>query len=137
MKPLTITLGTSALVLALADLIHGQHNGDIHRYYIHIAEFAAFLGFLSVLEVQAFSLIEEKFALGRWFASVFLSLTSCLVGFAVFGLAGGGVHGDGGPIAVSFALIGLIGTIGMPISLLGFIVAFFMRKRQRSSRFVR
>jgi hypothetical protein len=133
MKSLTIALGTSALILALADLIHGQHNGDIHRYYIHIAEFVAFLTFLSVLEIQAFRLMKEKFALDRWLASVYLSLASFLVGFAVFGLAGGGVHGDGGPIAVSFALIGLLGTIGMPISILGFLVAVFMRKREGPS----
>jgi hypothetical protein len=133
MKALTIVLGTSALLLALADLIHGQHNGDIHRYYIHVAEFVAFLGFLGVLEIQAFKLIEKKLASNRWLASVYLSLASCLVGFAVFGLAGGGVHGDGGPIAVSFALIGLIGTIGVPISILGFLVALFMRKRNGSS----
>jgi len=131
MKPLTIAVGTFALMLALADLIHGQHNGDIHRYYIHIAEFIAFLGFLTVLEIQTFRFMQKKF--DGWFSAFYLSLVSFIVGFAVFGLAGGSVHGDGGPIAASFALTGWFGMIGMPISLLGFLVALFMRKRNGSS----
>jgi hypothetical protein len=133
MKPLTIALGTSALIFALADLIHGQHNGDVHRFYIHIAEFVSFLCVLSLLEIQAFRLMKEKFDLDPWLAGVYLSLVSFLGGFTVFALAGGSAHGDGGPIAVSFALIGLIGTIGLPISIIGFLVILLMRKRDGSS----
>lgn len=122
MKPLLTVLGVSAIILALADLVHGQHNGDVHRFYIHIAEFTAFFAFLILLEIQALRLTKERFGLDRWLAGVYLSLGSLLGGFTVFAFAGGSVHGDGGPIAVSFGLIGLIGTIALPISIVGFLV---------------
>jgi hypothetical protein len=117
----------------LADLIHGQHNGDVHRFYIHIVEFVAFLGVFGLLAIEGFRLIKERFDLDRWLAGVCLSFVSFLEGFTVFALAGGSVHGDGGPIAVSFALIGLIGMIGIPISIVGFLVALLMRKHDGSS----
>ena len=131
MKRLTLALGSSALIFALADLIHGQHNGDSHRFYIHIAEFVLFFGFLSLLEIQAFKLMTQKYRLGRWLAGVCLSLASFLAGFTLFAIAGGSAHGDGGPLAVVFALIGCMGTLEIPISMTGFFVAMIMRKRTR------
>ncbi len=129
MKKWILVLGISAGIFALADLIHGQHNGDVHRFYIHIAEFVSFFGFLGLLEIQAFRLMTKKVGLGPWLAGICISIVSFLAGFALFALAGGSAHGDGGPLAVGFALIGSIGAIGMPICLLGFLVAMIMRKR--------
>ena len=133
MKPAIITLGVFALTFALADLIHGQHNGDMHRFYIHVAEFVAFCGFLSLLAIQAFRLMTVMLDLNRWLASFYVSTASFLVGFILFGLAGGGAHGDGGPLAVSFALVGCIGAIGLPISIIGFLVVLLMRRRRGSA----
>jgi hypothetical protein len=133
MKRATAVLGLSTLILALADLIHGQHNGDVHRFYIHIAEFASFIGLLCLMEIQAFRLMTEKSGLSRWLVGVCLSLGSFLAGFILFGLAGGSAHGDGGPLAVGFGLVGFIGMIGIPISIIGFLVAMAMRRLRRSS----
>jgi predicted Co/Zn/Cd cation transporter (cation efflux family) len=133
MKPAIITLGVFALIFALADLIHGQHNGDMHRFYIHVAEFVAFCGFLSLLAIQAFRLMTVRLDLNRWLASFYVSTASFLVGFILFGLAGGSAHGDGGPLAVSFALVGCIGAIGLPISIIGFLVLLLMRRRRGSA----
>jgi hypothetical protein len=133
MKKWTVALGTSALIFALADLIHGQHNGDVHRFYIHIAEFLSFFGFLSLLEVQAFRLMTEKVGLGHWLAGLFLSLLSLFAGFALFALSGGSMHGDGGPLAWGFYLIWCIGTIGTPVTIIGFIVSLIMRKLNGST----
>lgn len=143
MKKLTVALGTSTLLFALTDLIHGQHNGDVHRFYIHLAEFASFLGFISLLEIQAFrlSLFEieasrltaEKTGLSRWLAGLGISFASSLLGFILFGLSGGSAHGDGGPLAAVFILMGCIGTIGIPICLIGSFVAIIKRKRNESS----
>ena len=133
MRKLTVALGVAALVLALADLIHGQHNGDAHRFYIHVAEFVFFFGFLSLLEIQAFKLMTEKVGLNRWLTAVFSSIFSFMAGFAFFGIAGGSFHGDGGPLAASFGLIGCIGAIGIPISIIGYLAAMITRKRRTKS----
>jgi predicted lysophospholipase L1 biosynthesis ABC-type transport system permease subunit len=130
MKTSIIILGVSALIFALADLIHGQHNGDVHRFYIHVAELVAFFGFLSLLEIQAFRLMKKKFELERWLACFYVSTVSFLVGFTLFALAGGSAHGDGGPLAVSFAIAGFFGAIGLPISIIGFLVVLLMRRRR-------
>ncbi len=123
----------TALIFALADLIHGRHNGDVHRFYIHVAEFVSFIGFLCLLEIQAFKLLTKKVGLGRWLAGVCLSLASFVAGFALFGLSGGSAHGDGGPLAVGFGLIGCIGIIGLAVSIVGFLVAATMRRLKGQS----
>lgn len=104
----TIALGGSAFILALADVIHGQHNGDVHRVYIHRAEFVFFVSFLCLLVAQTFRLFRSKTGLSRWGAAFWLALASCFAGFILFGLAGGSPHGDGGPIAVGFGLFGFL-----------------------------
>ncbi|WP_221312728.1 hypothetical protein [Granulicella aggregans] len=123
----------STLILAVADVIHGQHNGDAHRFYIHIAEFVSFIGLLCLLEIQAFRLMTDRVGLGRWLAGVCTSFASFLAGLILFALAGGSAHGDGGPLAVGFGLVGCIGMIGIPISIIGFLVAVAMRRLKRSA----
>jgi hypothetical protein len=102
----------------------------VHRFYIHVAELVALLGFLSLLEIQAFRLMKKKFELERWLACFYVSTVSFLVGFTLFALAGGSAHGDGGPLAVSFAIAGFFGAIGLPISIIGFLVVLLMRRRR-------
>jgi len=51
MAKYTGILGSLALIFAVTDLVHGQHNGDAHRFFIHIAEFISFFSFLCLLEV--------------------------------------------------------------------------------------
>ena len=133
MKPSMIVFGISALILAIVDLIHGQHNGDAHRIYIHVAEFVALLAFLSLLEIQTFMLMRRKFGLNRWLACFYVSAASFLIGFALFGLAGGSAHGDGGPVAVSFAIAGCLGAIGSLISIVGFVVVLVLRRLRAPS----
>jgi hypothetical protein len=133
MKKAIALVGMFTVIFAVADLIHGQHNGDSHRFYIHIAEFVSFIGLLCLVEIQAFRRMTKKAGLGRWLAVVCLSFVSCLVGFILFALAGGSAHGDGGPLAVSFAVIGCIGMIGIPISVIGFLVAISIRRLKRLS----
>ncbi|HEY2040682.1 MAG TPA: hypothetical protein VGG95_13505 [Edaphobacter sp.] len=133
MKQSITILGVSALIFALADLIHGQHNGDVHRFYIHVVEFVAFFGFLSLLELQAFRLVKKAFDLDRWMACFFVSTASFLIGFTLFALAGGSAHGDGGPLALGFAIVGCIGVIGLPLSIIGSLVMFLTRRRRGSS----
>ncbi len=133
MRKATAVFGLATLAFALADLIHGQHNGDAHRFYIHIAEFMSFIGLLCILEIQAFRLMTGKIGLGRWLAALCSSLISFLAGFILFALAGGSAHGDGGPIAFGFGLVGYIGIIGIPISIIGYLVAMAMRRFKRSS----
>lgn len=128
MKKLTVALGISALVFAIADVLHGQHNGDSRRFYIHVAEFVCFFGFLSLLEVLAFSLLRQKMGLGRWLAGICISLASLLAGFTLFALSGGSMHGDGGPLALSFGLICCIGAIALPITMVGLLASVIMRK---------
>ncbi len=132
MKTWTISFGVSALIFAVADLVHGQHNGDVHRFYIHIAEFLSFVCFLGLLEILAFRKAMERFGLDRWLAGFCISIVSFLAGFALFGISGGSAHGDGGPLAVGFALTGCLGLIGIPVSIVGFIVTITMRKRKGS-----
>lgn len=127
-----IALGTLVLIFATVDLIHGQHNGDAHRFYIHIAEFVTLLAFLSLLEIKTFTLMRTKFRLSLWSAFICLSAASLLVGFTLFGLAGGSAHGDGGPMAVGFAIIGCLGAIGLPIGTIGLLVQLILRKRDKS-----
>jgi hypothetical protein len=133
MKQSAAVFGMSTLILSLADLIHGQHNGDVHRFYIHIAELISFIGLVCLLEIEAFRLTTEKFGIGRWLAGICISLISFLAGFILFGLAGGSAHGDGGPLAVGFGLVGCIGMIGIPISIIGFLIEIAVRKLKRPS----
>ena len=133
MKKVTFILGLSTLIFALADLVHGQHNGDVHRDYIHIAEFVSFIGLLCLLETQAFRLMTEKADISRWLAVICLSISSFLAGFLLFLLAGGSAHGDGGPRAVGFGLVGYLGLICIPISTIGFLVTMIIRRLKRSS----
>jgi|SRR5215469_4020168 len=129
MAKLTGLVGVCALVFAIMDLIHGPHNGDAHRYYIHIAEFIFFFGFLCLLEIWAFRVITTEANLNRWLLTTCFSLFSLFVGLILFALAGGSFHGDGGPIASSFLVISTIGEIVFPISLIGFVVVAISRKR--------
>ena len=118
-------------ILALADVIHGQHNGDVHRVYIHRAEFVFFVCFLCLLVAQTFRLFRSKTGLSRWGAAFWVALASCFAGFILFGLAGGSPHGDGGPIAVGFGLFGFLGMFALPVSVVGFFVASIFHKRRR------
>jgi len=121
--------GVFALVFAIVDLIHGPHNGDVHRDYIHIAEFIFFFGFLCLLEIWAFRVITTEANLNRWLLVTCFSFFSCVVALILFGLVGGSFHGDGGPIAFSFLVISAVGEIALPISLIGFAVVAISRKR--------
>jgi hypothetical protein len=128
MAKLTSILGTCALLLAIADIIHGQNNGDIHRQYIHVVEFTLFLGFLSSLEVWAFKALTRKIHLNRWLIVTLLSLLNVASAFLLFAMSGGSFHGDGGPIAFSFLLVYAIASLALPISLIGFFINAIMRK---------
>ena len=123
-------LGALALVLAIADIIHGPHNGDMHRKYIHVPEFMCFFGFLCLLEILAFRTATREFSTNRWLVAAYLSLLSCVLGFIFFGLAGGSFHGDGGPIATSFFLLASIGEFALPVSFVALIVVAITRKRK-------
>lgn len=133
MNKMTVVFGACALAFAVADLIHGQHNGDAHRLYIHIVEFVSFFAFLSLLEVHAFRSMADRVGLDRWLAGVFLSLASLLAGFTLFAVAGGSMHGDGGPLASCFFLMYGIATICAPITIVGFLVSMILRKINGSS----
>lgn len=121
--------GVLALGLAIADLIHGPHNGDVHRYFIHIAEFIFFFGFLCLLEIWAFRTVTRRYNLNRWLTATYLSLFTGVVSLILFGLSGGSFHGDGGPIATSFLLLWAMGLIVLPLSFVGFVVVLISRKR--------
>jgi hypothetical protein len=135
MTKLLGTLGLLALIFGVADLIHGPHNGDAHRYFIHAAEFISFFSFLCLLEVWIFRRVSREYRIDSWLAIMFLSLLSCLLGFLLFGLSGGSFHGDGGPIAVSFLLLGLIGGTMLPISFIVFVVTAISHWRKGSPIF--
>ncbi len=123
-------LAALALVLAIADIIHGPHNGDVHRTYIHVPEFMFFFGFLCLLEILSFRTVTREFNTNRWLVATYLSLLSCVLGFLFFGLVGGSFHGDGGPIATSFFLLASIGEVALPVSFVGYIVVAIKRKRR-------
>ncbi|HZQ44129.1 MAG TPA: hypothetical protein VFA99_12815 [Acidobacteriaceae bacterium] len=129
MAKLTGILGLCALVFAIVDLIHGHHNGDAHGLVIHVVEFTSFFGFLCLLDAWAFKAVPMRFNLNRWLATTFLSLLNFVFGFILFIVSGGGFHGDGGPIAFSFFLIGAIGEVILPVSFIGFVVVAISRKR--------
>ena|ERR1700760_715803 len=97
MAKLTGVFGVLALACAVFDLIHGPHNGDIHRMWIHIPEFIFFFGFLCLLEVWAFKVIIKEVNANRWLVVTCFSFVSGILGLILFALAGGSFHGDGGP----------------------------------------
>jgi hypothetical protein len=130
MVKLTGILGFLALIFAVTDLIHGPHNGDAHRFFIHVAEFISFLGFLCLLEIWAFRVIAKEFKVNRWLAIACLSLLSSVLSLVLFGLAGGSFHGDGGPIALSFLLLWVVGAAVLPISFIVFVVIAISHWRQ-------
>jgi hypothetical protein len=132
MKKATVALGMSALLFAAIDLILGQHVAYEHRSAVHLAEFVFFFSFFILVEIGAFRLM-TKLNLDPWVAGIVLSVVSFSLGLALFGLAGGSAHGDGGPIAVSLAVMGCLGAMGMLMSIVGLFVARFARKRIESS----
>jgi len=115
-------LGSLALIFAVTDLVHGPHNGDAHRFFIHIAEFIFFFGFLCLLEAWAFRIIIREFNVNRWLVVTFLSLLTGVLSLILFGFSGGSFHGDGGPISLSFLLLWTIGSTIFPISFIGFVI---------------
>jgi hypothetical protein len=129
MAKFTGILGSLALIFGFVDLIHGPHNGDAHRFFIHIAEFISFSGFLCILEIWAFRVITRELNLNRWLLVTCLSLLTCVLSLILFGLAGGSFHGDGGPIAFSFLLFYAIGATVVPVSFIVFVVVAISRKR--------
>src|SRR5947209_9406907 len=129
MAKLTGILGTCAIVFAIIDLIHGPHNGDAHRIVIHRMEFVSFFGFLCLLEFSALKSIVKRYNLNRWLAITCLSLLTCILSLIIFGLSGGSLHGDGGPIASSFLLLLAIGSVVLPVSFVAFVVVAISRKR--------
>jgi hypothetical protein len=130
MAKLTGILGVCALVFAIVDLIHGPHNGDRHRFFIHIAELIAFFGFLCPLETWAFRTVTRKANLNRWLVITCLSIFTFVLSLILFGISGGSFHGDGGPIASSFLLLWAIGSVVLPVSFVGFVVVAISRKRK-------
>jgi hypothetical protein len=130
MAKLTGILGVLAFIFGVADLVHGPHNGDSHRYIIHIAEFISFFSFLCLLEIWAFRAIAKEFRVNRWLAIACLSFSSSVLGLILFGLSGGSFHGDGGPIAISFLLLFTIGSVVSPISFIVFVVIAISHWRQ-------
>jgi hypothetical protein len=129
MAKLTGILGTLALIFAVIDLIHGQHNGDAHRFYLHVVEFISFFGFLCLLQIWTLRKIACGANLNRWLVAACLSLFSGVLSLILFGLAGGSFHGDGGPIATSFLVISGISDVVFPISLVAFVIIAISRKR--------
>jgi hypothetical protein len=126
--------GVLALCLAIADIIHGQHNGDAYRIYIFTftAEFVSFFGFLCLLEILAFRIATKKFNTNRWLIATILSVLSCAIGFILFGLAGG-VHGVDGPITFGFLVLAIVGQFAILITFIGFLVVAISRKRRGMS----
>ncbi len=116
-------------MLAIADISHGQHNGDIHRQYIHAPEFIFFTGFLIMLEILTFKTLCREIK-DRWLVVSLLSFFSFLLSLLLFGLSGGSFHGDGGPIAASFLLIDTIAAPGIVVGLIGSLVTAIIRKNQ-------
>ena len=121
-------LGALSLIFAVIDLIHGPHNGDAHRFYIHIAEFIFFFGFLCLLQIWAFRTMTSKWNINRWLIVILSSIVTGILALILFGLSGGSFHGDGGPIASSFLMMSVIGEIGLLIGLVGFLINAVMRK---------
>ena len=129
MAKLTGILGTCALIFAIVDLVHGPHNGDAHRIVIHTVEFVSFFGFLCLLELWAFKAVPERFNLNCWLVIACLSFLTCFLSLILFGVSGGSFHGDGGPIAFSFLLLSALGSVVLPVSVIGFGVVAISRKR--------
>ena len=130
-KKVTALLATSAILSALVDVIHGQHNGDVHRTYIHAVELVSILLLLSAFTLQAHRKLTGKPGLSGWAAALCLTFALLISGFAMFGLSGGRVPGAGGPIAVAFGIIGCIGMLGLPVCLIGWLVALLIRRSPR------
>ena len=122
--------GVFAFISVVVDIVHGQHNGDTHRYFIHIAEFIFFFVFLCLLEVWGFRTISKRFNVNRWWIAAIYSILNCVLGLLLFLMSGGSFHGDGGPIAFSFLAIELIAYIAFPISLIGLLVVSIVRQRE-------
>jgi hypothetical protein len=123
--------GLLAAGFAIADLIHGPHNGDSHRFYIHICEFTSFLALLCLLEILAFGMMANNLNSNRWFIVTGQSLATAVVGVIFFGLFGGSFHGDGGPISTSFLTMAMIGYTVFPIALFGSIVVLVGRFKRK------
>ena len=116
------------MIFWVMDMIHGPHNGDAHRGIIHVTEFICFFGFLCLLELGAFRKVTKELNTNPRLAVTYLSLISCISGLALFGLVGGSLHGDGGPIATSFLILATIGLIAIPASFIAFVVVSIIRK---------
>ena len=121
-------LGTLSLIFAVVDLIHGPHNGDAHRFYIHIAEFIFFLGFLCLLQIWAFRAMTSKWNINRWLIVILCSIVTGILGLILFLLSDGSFHGDGGPIASSFLTMSAIAELALPVGLIGFLIDAIIRK---------
>src|SRR5713226_1189078 len=122
MAKFTGILGSLALIFAVTDLVHGPHNGDAHRFFIHIAEFVSLFGFLCLLEIWTFRTITREVNVNRWLLIACFSFFTSLLSLILFGLAGGSFHGDGGPVAFSFLLLWTIGSTVFPISFIAFVI---------------
>ena len=90
-----------------------------------------------VVEVLAFRAIVKEFDRNRWLALTFLSFLTCVLSLILFVMSGGSFHGDGGPIAFSFLLFWTIGTVVLPVSLVGLLIDGILRKRRSGSMFRR
>jgi hypothetical protein len=119
-------------ILMAADFIHGPHNGDIYRTYIHVPEFIDFCSLLCLLEILAFRKVTLKFNLNRWLTLIPFAILSGIASLILFGLSGGSFHGDGGPITTSFLALSTIAEIGVPVALVGFCVSALLRKNAGS-----
>ena len=122
------SLGILTAILAIADLIHGPNNGDIHRTYIHVPEFIFFMAFLCLSGFLIFRVVSSEIDLNRWIILFFFVIVFGFANFALAIVSGASFHGDGGPIATSFFVMAGLAEIGLPVSIVGLIVSAIIRK---------
>lgn len=128
MKRLLVVMGFLSCALAATDAIHGPNNGDIHRTYIHVPEFICFLVFLCLLEAFAFRYARNRLRWNSWLVLMPFAVLAGVVNMVLFAASGGGVCGDGGPIAAVFITLSAVAEATAVVSLIGFIVSVVDRK---------
>jgi len=129
MKNLLGLFGVLAAALAVADLIHGPHNGDALRTYIHMPEFICFFLFLCVADVLIFQYLRHRFNLNPWLTLFLLAFVSGILNLVLFAIVGGSFHGDGGPLSASYLAMTVVAETCFPIAVIGFVVSAVLRKK--------
>lgn len=128
MKLLSYLTGGLSCALVVADQIHGHHNGDIHRTYIHVSEFACCLLFLLLAATTTFRWIRKWINVNPWLLLIPFTLISGIAAMVLFATSGGGFHGDGGPIASAFLAYAAIAEAAVLVALLGFGIDAVIRR---------